>query len=1116
MASRSRLLLSLVALGLQATLRGQAGPPDTGYPTGLRLPSAAEQAWMEANLIQVERVLPNRLALARLAEDRLRKGQPLAPEDLARLAVAQDGAEFQGRTGDGSRTVAMALRAEKGEGTFSTADGVTPWFPKIGSQISNSCACFSTTYYTMTSQVARLRGWNAKADTTGACVFSTKFTYNQLNGGGDNGTSQVGAYQVMLAAGCPTLQDLPSDSDILGWPLTAAVWERALPYRMAQVGSVGSLNTDAGLANAKQLLANGYLLNYGTDIYQWKYGTLGNDPATSADDWLFAPGVPTTQRSVCTYLDTTAGDSGHGMTIVGYNDDVWVDLNGNGVVDAGEKGAFLIANSWGTSWGNGGFMWLAYDALKAVSAVAGAPAPSTRAAALWSNVAYWMSANPAYSPTLVGEATLSTVNRSGISMYLGNGSATTTTPASPTTPYVVRNFGGALAFNGTATAVPATFAFDASGLVTGTAGSRWFLGIRDNDTTGRPCTVSSVSFIDGAGVVTAFTGTTPAGGLPLLLENATGYAFADNALSSAVAPSITQQPQNATANLGSPAIFMVTGKGSYPLTYQWYQNGAPIAGANGANLTTANTTLADNGSTYTVTLTNGAGKVTSAGATLNVAAAAPAFTKQPASTTVVQGQTATFTATATGTAPLAYQWARNGTSISGSTYTANTTPAATLADNGSTFTVTVTNALGQAVSTKATLTVTPAAAPTITTQPSAQTVTVGATAAFTVKNTGSTPLTYQWNRNGTPIAGANLATYTTPATVMGDNGASFTVTLTNIAGQITSSAAVLTVKAVAPSITTQPASQSILAGQTATFSVAAGGTAPFTYQWYLNGAAIAGATSSSWTTAAAAVADSGSLYTVTVGNSAGQVTSAAATLTVKTAAPTLTTQPASQTVTVGQSATFSVTPAGTAPFTFQWNANGVAIPGAASSSYSTPATTLADNGTLFTVTVGNAAGQVTSAAATLTVQALVPPSLTTQPASLVALWGGIATFTVQASGSALTYQWFRNGSPLAGATAASFTTGVLAKADIGASYTVVVANGAGSVTSQAAILTLRTLDLNQDGSMDLFDVLALVRYMGTTGLQPSSSTNPNDPRMADLNGDGTVDAADLAILLANR
>ncbi len=86
-------------------------------------------------------------------------------------------------------------------------------------------------------------------------------------------------------------------------------------------------------------------------------------------------------------------------------------------------------------------------------------------------------------------------------------------------------------------------------------------------------------------------------------------------------------------------------------------------------------------------------------------------------------------------------------------------------------------------------------------------------------------------------------------------------------------------------------------------------------------------------------------------------------------APTISTQPADQTTTVGQTATFSVTASGDTPLTYQWTKNGAAVSGATAASYTTPATTSADNQEVFQVTVGNDAGSVTSSTATLTVNA---------------------------------------------------------------------------------------------------------------------------------------------------
>jgi hypothetical protein len=178
--------------------------------------------------------------------------------------------------------------------------------------------------------------------------------------------------------------------------------------------------------------------------------------------------------------------------------------------------------------------------------------------------------------------------------------------------------------------------------------------------------------------------------------------------------------------------------------------------------------------------------------------------------------------------------------------------------------------------------------------------------------------------------------------------------------------------AVRPSITVQPVSATVVAGQAASFSISAAGSLPLSYQWRRNGANIAGATQGSYVTGATTSAESGSAFTVLVSNSLGSVTSAAAILTVHTAAivPSITTQPANQSVTAAQTATFSVVASGTPPLSYQWQKGGAAIAGATAPSYTTPATSTSDNGAAFQVTVKNAAGSVSSNLANLTVMAV--------------------------------------------------------------------------------------------------------------------------------------------------
>ncbi len=345
---------------------------------------------------------------------------------------------------------------------------------------------------------------------------------------------------------------------------------------------------------------------------------------------------------------------------------------------------------------------------------------------------------------------------------------------------------------------------------------------------------------------------------------------------------ITAQPEGQSVTAGQAATFSVKATGSGTLTYQWKMSGTAISGATAASYTAPATTSSENGAQFTVVVTDSDGSLTSNPATLTVTASpvAPSITSQPANQAVTVGQTATFKVTATGTATLMYQWKKNGATISGATSASYTTPAAAASDNNAQFTVTVTNSVSNTTSNAATLTVN--VPPTISTQPASQTVAVGQTAKLSVTAAGSGTLTYQWNKNGSAISGATSASYTTPATVAADNGASFTVTVTGASGNVTSNAATLTVNA-PPSITTQPAGKTVIAGQTASFSATAAGTAPLTYQWKMNGTAINGATSSSYTTPATTTGNSSEQFTVTVTNPAGNITSSAATLTVNAA-----------------------------------------------------------------------------------------------------------------------------------------------------------------------------------------------------------------------------------------
>ena len=186
--------------------------------------------------------------------------------------------------------------------------------------------------------------------------------------------------------------------------------------------------------------------------------------------------------------------------------------------------------------------------------------------------------------------------------------------------------------------------------------------------------------------------------------------------------------------------------------------------------------------------------------------------------------------------------------------------------------------------------------------------------------------------------------------------------VSNSAGSVTSSPATLTVRS-APRITTQPASQTVAAGQSATFSVTATGTAPITYQWRKNGVAIAGATAASYTTPATSFADNGSGFDVVLVNAVGTATSSSAAMTVLSP-PQITTQPTSLSVQLRSTATFSVVATGTAPLSYQWFKNGVALAGATASTYSFVVARSDNNASIY-VAVRNQLGAVNSNTVTL-------------------------------------------------------------------------------------------------------------------------------------------------------
>jgi len=188
-----------------------------------------------------------------------------------------------------------------------------------------------------------------------------------------------------------------------------------------------------------------------------------------------------------------------------------------------------------------------------------------------------------------------------------------------------------------------------------------------------------------------------------------------------------------------------------------------------------------------------------------------------------------------------------------------------------------------------------------------------------------------------------------------------------------------------PVITSEPPSQTVIAGATAVFAVSASGPGPMSFQWFEGGTALPGATNAVLTVPNVSDANGGG-YSVVISSSTGSVTSSEATLSVIDP-PVITSQPVAQSAGVNENVVFQVAVSGTPPLTFQWYDGGTPIAAGTAPTLHLanarnnigPGRTKGTEGTLYLanvsganagnyyVTVQNAAGAATSANAALTI-----------------------------------------------------------------------------------------------------------------------------------------------------
>ncbi|UOF01991.1 C1 family peptidase [Bdellovibrio reynosensis] len=515
---------------------------------GLREMTAEEN--QKLHKTKIKKVRPNRLGLERVNKERQSRGEAPISEDTNLPEVeTEDSLGASAKKGGNTQEPILSATAVTTPAQVDNSNH--PAFPPIGNQGSiGSCVAWATTYYMMSHEVCLTLGCNNK--NYAQRIYSPKWTYNMINGGVDNGSYFSDAFSVLEKHGAATQTDFPYDSDYRAWDMNSEHWKRAINSRM-KAASYATINTDAGMATVKQLLANGHVVVVGTYINSWQYRTVQVRPGVSS---------PFAGQWIATHMNGKV--SGHAMTIVGYDDNIWTDINGNGAVEAAELGAFKFANSFGNTWRNAGYAWASYDAFR-VSTTVPNFYPSGRIQLTQSGNATY-STYTSYTPKLIAEVRMSHALRSQISLAFGQSSTSGTSPSSQWTPFAFVGRGGGYAFNGTTSEVEGSFFFDISSLAASDVNTQKFYLISKDSTSGAVLTTRAFN------VVNPSVGNTlmAAAGVPMTTDATTKTLVASAAAAPAPAPAPAPTPTPTPVPSDTTAPTM---PGSFNIAPALYNNG---------------------------------------------------------------------------------------------------------------------------------------------------------------------------------------------------------------------------------------------------------------------------------------------------------------------------------------------------------------------------------------------------------------------------------------------------------------------------------------------------------------------------------------------------------------
>ena len=377
------------------------------------------------------------------------------------------------------------------------------YFPPIKSQGSvGSCVAWAETYY----QFSYTQNKKLNRTATYENSFSPLWTYNFTNFSDDIGSYDSATYSVLRNIGAPTIKNSPNITDPAKWTATKEAFDEAQKYKLSSYSYISTGDGETPITNPKSsnldtvktALINGEVLTFSTHAaYGFTYGIIQKNSQVP-ENTKYAG------QYIVPYLVSTRG--GHRMTIVGYDDDIWYDINEDGKVQEGEKGAFKVANSWGDDWLNNGYIWISYDSINRTSSVNNSTVLSNRVRANCINDIARISVKPVSDCSNINfEYTLSSKSRNDIKIkIIAKNKTTGSTYSSYSEPfetysnYYVNND---YSFDGTKTEAKGTFTYDLNSIVENLNSNNvedytWTFSFQDTDNNDSTLSVSDVKIVD--------------------------------------------------------------------------------------------------------------------------------------------------------------------------------------------------------------------------------------------------------------------------------------------------------------------------------------------------------------------------------------------------------------------------------------------------------------------------------------------------------------------------------------------------------------------------------------------------------------------------------------------